>query len=108
MKSSRHARRFSAEQKAIILRRHLEGKVPISDLCDEYQVSPASLYNWQRKLMDNLGAALEAVSGPKKAPREMVLERKVASLQAKVAKKDQVIAEISEEYVTLKKELGEP
>ena len=36
------------------------------------------------------------------------LKRKIETLEAKLAKKDGIIAEISEEYVTLKKELGEP
>ena len=36
------------------------------------------------------------------------LERENEALKAKLAKKDNVIAEISEEYVALKKELGEP
>jgi uncharacterized coiled-coil protein SlyX len=36
------------------------------------------------------------------------LQRRIEALEAKLARKDTVIAEISEEYVTLKKELGEP
>ena len=36
------------------------------------------------------------------------LARRIEQLEAKLAKKDAIIAEISEEYVTLKKELGEP
>jgi hypothetical protein len=32
----------------------------------------------------------------------------VETLEARLDRKDQVIAEISEEYVALKKELGEP
>ena len=31
-------RRFTPDQKAAIVRRHLEDKVPISDLCDEYEI----------------------------------------------------------------------
>lgn len=38
--------------------------------------------------------------------RERELETRVAQLEAKLAKKDAVIAEISEEYVKLKKNLG--
>ena len=33
-------RRFTTEQKAVILRRHLVDKVPVSDLCDEYKIQP--------------------------------------------------------------------
>jgi uncharacterized coiled-coil protein SlyX len=40
--------------------------------------------------------------------REQQLEKKVTALEARLVKKDEVIAEISQEYVALKKELGEP
>jgi hypothetical protein len=39
--------------------------------------------------------------------RERELGKQVARLQERVAKKDAVIAEISAEYVNLKKELGD-
>ena len=35
------------------------------------------------------------------------LEQKIVALEAKLARKDAIIAEVSEEYVTLDKELGE-
>jgi len=47
-----------------------------------------------------------AANGPNK--REKELAQKVTQLEARVSKKDEVIAEISAEYVSLKKELGEP
>ena len=40
--------------------------------------------------------------------REGQLERKVAALEERLAEKDNVIAEISEEYVGSKKNLGNP
>ncbi len=39
--------------------------------------------------------------------REKELEEKISRLEARVAHKDQIIAEVTEEYVTLKKKLGE-
>ena len=33
---------------------------------------------------------------------------KVSRLEVRVARKDQIIAEVTEEYVTLKKNLGKP
>ena len=101
-------RNYTAEQKAIILRRHLADKVPVSDLCDEYKVQPSVFYNWLRVALQNLQGALERQAEPGKPPkRERELERKLSALQDRVAKKDAVIAEIGEEYVKLKKELGE-
>ena len=101
-------RSFTPEQKAAIVRRHLADKVPVSDLCDEYKIQPSVLYSWQSALFENLEAAFERQADPAKPKRrERELERKVATLEARVAKKDSVIAEIGEEYVKLKKELGE-
>ena len=37
-------RRFSAQEKVVILRRHLLDKVPVSDLCDEYRLNPNVFY----------------------------------------------------------------
>jgi transposase-like protein len=109
MGKRRNRRKFTAEQKAAILRRHLVDKVPVSDLCDEYHLQPSVFYTWQRQVMDNLGVALEAGEGPRRRSesREVKLARENEALRAKLAKKDHVIAEISEEHVALKKELGE-
>jgi transposase-like protein len=101
----RPRRQFSNEQKAAILRRHFADKVPISELCNELGVQPSLLYQWQRQLLDNAAAAFTVT---RTAPRrEQELEAKVSRLEEKLARKDGIIAEISEEYVKLKKELGE-
>ena len=101
-------RKFSVDQKVAILRRHLVDKVAVSDLCDEYKIQPSMFYQWQRLVMENMGAALEPGRGRNRTDgirRE--LEEKIAALESKLTKKDNVIAEISEEHVQLKKELGE-
>lgn len=95
---------FTREEKANILRRHLVDKVPLSDLCAEYKMHVATFYGWQKKLFE---WGLAEGSAPQSS-KEKELERKVAALEARVAKKDSVIAEVTQEYVTLKKSLGEP
>lgn len=108
MSSKRRRRRhFSPEDKAAILRRHLADKVSVSDLCDEYDLQPSVLYQWQRQLLDNAARALEARRGGTTDRREAQLEAKIQTLEAKLQRKDSVIAEISEEFVKTKKELGE-
>ena len=98
-------RHFTPEQKAQILSRHLIDKVPISQLCDELKLQPSVFYSWQTQLFQR---AAKTLSEPKPtASRERQLEDKIAALEAKLQKKDTVIAEISAEYVQLKKELGE-
>ncbi len=108
MGERRIRRKFTTEQKAAILRRHLQDKVPVSDLCDENKIQPSVFYGWQRHLFERMAVALETNRGRRSRDnREGRLENKVEALKAKLAKKDNVIAEISEEYVQLKKELGE-
>jgi transposase len=99
-------RHFTPEAKAKLLSRHLVDKVPVSQLCDEIKLQPSVFYSWQTQLFERAPLALSA---PKPAAsRERQLEEKIAALEAKLAKKDSVIAEISAEYVQLKKNLGEP
>ncbi|HYD49931.1 MAG TPA: transposase [Terriglobales bacterium] len=105
-KRGRKRRNFSAAEKATILRRHLVDKVPVSDLCDEYKLQPGLFYLWQQQALANLERAIEK-PGNGEGERQAAQERKIATLEAKLAKKDSIIAEISEEYVALKKELGE-
>jgi len=96
-------RTFSADEKVSILRRHLVDKVPVSNLCDEYGLNPTVFYRWQKEFFENGTAAFEHRTDG----RERKLEGKVAALTAKLAHKDEVIAEIMEAHVALKKTLGE-
>ncbi len=102
-------RKFSAEEKAALVRQHLVDKKPVSDVCDEHGIQPSVFYNWQRQLMENMAASLDGGARHRKSNgQEERLAREIESLRAKLAKKDNVIAEVSEEFVRLKKELGEP
>jgi len=105
--SSRTRRRHTSEQKAEALRRHHLQKQEVSTVCEDLKLNPSLFYTWQRALFANAGAALEAPAGGRSS-RERELERENEALKAKLAKKDAIIAEISAEYVDLKKELGEP
>ena len=96
-------RKFSAEQKMVILRRHLLDGVAVSDVCDEYGLNPNMFYRWQKTLFENGGAAFERQSGR----HERKLEERVDFLKSRITHKDEVIAEIMESHVALKKSLGE-
>ena len=104
--SRKPRRNFTIDQKSAILRRHFVDKVAISDLCTEYELQPSVFYYWQKQAFENLAGAFQPAVTT--SSREKELEREVEALKARVAKKDAVIASISEEYVTLKKALGEP
>jgi hypothetical protein len=90
-----------------MLRRHFVDKVPVSDLCDEHKIQPSLFYLWQRQALENLERAVETPNERDAVRRQAEQERKIAALEAKIVRKDGIIAEISEEYVALKKTLGE-
>ena len=99
----RERRQFTAQDKVRILKRHLVDKAPVSDLCDEFQIQPTQFYLWQKQFFEN-GAA--AFTKPGRQKRDLQAER-IAALEQKLVKKNEVVAELLQEHVQLKKELGE-
>jgi transposase len=100
-------RHFTAQEKVAILRRHLLEKTPISDLCDQLGLNPTLFYRWQKEFFENGTAAFENTGRRRKAEEE-AKDRKIAALEDKLQRKNEVLAELMEEHVQLKKELGEP
>lgn len=103
---NRERKQWSGAEKLAILKRHLVEKTPISDLCDEYQLQPSQIYNWQAQLFEHGTAAFERKPGRQPAA-ETAKDRQIAQLQAKLVQKNEVIGELLQEHVQLKKELGE-
>lgn len=100
---------FTPEQKVAIVRRHLLEGIPVSDLCDEQGIHVALYYNWQKQLFENGAVAFERRSNQANQRRQQdAADRKIAQLEAKLQKKNEVVAELLEEHVQLKKALGEP
>jgi transposase len=97
-------RHFAAAEKAAILREHLLDKVPVSDLCDKHGLHPTVFYRWQKELFENAAAAFQSPARPDQGQK--TLRTKVAQLEEKLAHKDEVIAEIMQDHVALKKKLG--
>ena len=94
---------YTAIEKVAILRRHLIDRVPVSDLCDEYQLSPTLFYVWQKLFFDNGASAFHR----KGDSAEQSHLRTIAALQEKLRRKNEVVSELMEEHIQLKKELGE-
>ena len=104
MDMAKKYKKFSPEEKVRLLRLHLIEKEPVSDICDRHGLNPNMFYRWQKQFFEN-GAA--AFANDRKGSQAKKLERKNAQLQAKLANKDEVIAEIMASHVRLKKSLGE-
>ena len=77
----------------------MEGETA-SEVCDRHGVIPSVFYRWQKELFEN-GA--EVLQGNRRPAKEKHLERKVEALENKLSHKDEVIAEIMHEHVSLKK-----
>jgi len=76
----------------------------ISALCEEHGIQPSLFYNWQRQFFENGTRAFEG--GP--ADRsENQLHKEIAHLEDRLRRKHEVLSELMEEHIQLKKELGE-
>jgi transposase len=105
MSDKRVRRHFSDSEKVAILKKHLLEKVPISDLCDEFELYPNQVYDWLKKFFENGHLAFD--NGRKFKADEDAKDRKIEQLEARIQRKDSVLAELMEAHTLLKKELGE-
>jgi transposase-like protein len=93
----------TADEKALVLKRYLAEKVPMSDLCDEYGLQPSQVYHWQKLLFENAPTLFRRTN----RRAEDAKDRKITALEEKLVKKNEVVAELMEEHIQLKKEIGE-
>ena len=100
---SKQRKHFTPEEKISILRRHFIEKIPISGVCEQAGIQPSQFYQWQKQFFENGAAAFER-NGRSKPDKSV---ERIAALEAKVRRKDEVLGELMEEHVALKKELGE-
>ncbi len=98
---------YTAQDKLTLLRRHLIDKVAVSELCEEHGLQPTVFYRWQKDLFENGAAALERKNGRREARAREGGAQRIEALQAKLARKDEVLSELMEEHLALKKSLGE-
>ena len=102
---SQKRRHFSVEQKAQVVRRHLAGKEPVSQLAEELGVQPSQIHTWVNQVLAQAEKAFERSGGKRRT--EDANRRRVEQLEAKLANKNEVIAELMEENVRAKKADGE-
>jgi transposase-like protein len=99
---SKKRKRYNSQEKMIILRKHLLEGVPVSDVCDQYGIQPSLFYRWQKLLFEQGGQVFDRAAGTQGKQQQ----RQIEALQQKLSKKDEVLAELMEEYVSLKKSGG--
>jgi len=94
---------FSAEEKVKILREHFLDKKPLSDVCDQHKIKPTMFYRWQKQLFERGHAVFREEDDSKKR----FFENKISSLEQRLNRKNEVVSELLEENLNLKKNLGE-
>lgn len=97
-------KQYPATEKIAILRQHLLEGIPVSEVCDQHDLRPTVFYRWQKQLFEQGALVFECGKDTEKQR----LQQRVAQLEAKVAKKHEVLSELMEEYIALKKALGAP
>jgi len=97
-------RQHSGQDKVKILRMHLlEGKA-VSDVCEQHRINPSLFYQWQKTFFENGARAFE---GSGNARTDTKLEKQVEALESRLQRKHEVLSELMEEHIRLKKDLGE-
>ena len=96
-------RQHSPEDKVRILRLHLLEHKPVSAICEEEGIHPTLFYQWQKAFFENGAAAFSRPARPDSAQRR---DQLVESLEAKLKRKDEVIAIIAEDLIREKKASG--
>jgi transposase-like protein len=92
---------YDPETKVMLIKKHLLDKKPISDICDEYGLNPTLFYRWQKEFFENGSLVFKQDNS-----QVNLLEKQVKILKEKLTLKNEVLSELMEDYITLKKSLG--
>jgi transposase len=91
-------RKFTAEQKADIVRRHLKGKEPISAIAEELSLQPTQIHQWVAMALEQVERAFEKTAKSDKASKmseakiNALKKQPIRRLQEKLIHKNEVIA----------------
>ena len=102
MNQRKERKNYTAQEKVAILRRHLIEHVPISEVCEQNHIQPTQFYRWQQELFENGAQAFER----KNSRASQADKQRIEYLEAKLAQKNEVLSELMEDHVKLKKTLG--
>lgn len=104
---SRKYRKFSVEQKADVVRRHLRDKVSVSDLAEELQLQPSRIHQWVQQALARVELAFSGSPARPEVTTNDLKDQEIAKLKAKLVQKHEVISELMEENVKAKKANGD-
>jgi transposase-like protein len=93
-------KRYTAEEKVKILRDVLEDGKSISHVAEQYGLHPNNIFNWRKQLFEEGVQTFQIKRADISGKAE---ERKIAALEDRIKQKDEIIAELAEELLALKK-----
>ena len=93
-------KRYTADEKVRVLREVLEDGKTISQVAEQYGLHPNNIFKWRKQFLEGGFAAFNITRNDISGKAE---GRKVAALEEKIRQKDEVIAELAEELLALKK-----
>ena len=93
--------RLTPEAKVSILREHLENHISVADICEKYRIHPNQLYQWKKAFFEN---AVELFAQKKSRNH---LDKDRAHFEARLRERNEIIAELLQENLKLKKLSGE-
>lgn len=97
-------KRYSPEQKTLIIRELLKNRTPISTLAEKYDVHPNVIYSWEKALFEG---AIDIFSKGKEKTKNPQNDKNMEELKKTLLKRNEVISELIQENLALKKSLGE-
>jgi len=93
-------KRYTAEEKVKILRELQEDGKTISQVAEDYGIHPNCIFKWRKQ---HLEVGVQGFQTKRPDITGKAKDRKIASLEDKIKHKDEVIAELAEELLALKK-----
>lgn len=98
---SESRRRWTAGQKAAVVRRYLQG-TSLADLADETGATPGQISQWRKQALEGLVEVFDR-SGTR---QEAAWAKELAAKEGRIHELREVVAELSEEVLKLKKAGG--
>lgn len=95
-------KRYTSEEKTIILRDHLEHNIPISELAEKYGLHPNAIYGWKKQMFEGAPENL-AKSNKRTLKKQKQAELRISELETLLSKREALIAELVEDNIYLKK-----
>ncbi len=98
-------KRYTSEEKTMILRELLENQIAVSELAEKYKLHPNAIYKWKKQMFEAAPANLSKVSRNIDKLQQSA-EKEIAELKALLSKREALIAELVEDNINLKKNIN--